>query len=182
MIGDQLAGFVPSPCLGDENHLELGLYQCMACKGGDGGINNFTQKAEANKEFVISMAYFKDKQFIMTGVSGKSFVDDLKSLFASTDDLVATKTTGGSFSYSIMNINDDTCGDISGAGCSVNVPSDLPKSQAPKDVLGITDAAYLSYNLWTVEDPSDTSKVYYKKPDTYADSKVYFTVKNDIFV
>jgi len=59
VIGDQLGGFVPSPCLGDEDHYELSLFQCMACEGGNGGINNFTIKAEASVNFVWAMTRFK---------------------------------------------------------------------------------------------------------------------------
>lgn len=61
MIADQLTSFVPSPCQGDADHQELNLYQCMACQGGDGGINDYTEKASATKEFVQTMVYHKNE-------------------------------------------------------------------------------------------------------------------------
>ena len=62
VIGDQLSSFVPGPCLGDEDHYELSLFQCMACEGGNGGINNFTVKADPTSNFVKQMAFYKSIQ------------------------------------------------------------------------------------------------------------------------
>lgn len=76
MIADQLTDFVPAPCQGDDDHKELNLYQCMSCQGGDGGINNFTEKAIANTDFVQTMIFFKNEQFSMTDILDKQFKND----------------------------------------------------------------------------------------------------------